>query len=196
MECVECTYLDLSTGDCYGEYFCEKKYERHSPIDPTCGSFTRAYSRSSSEINNAKDFYNSKNSSSCYITTMICHCLCVSDSNYFLNTLRKFRDNYLVNNEEYREVLVEYDIVGPMIAKSIAEDRQNKFIAARMFYNYINPIVSLINDGMYKDAISLYKLMTNILKQLYNIDYKLTNDQIMNSNLKESGHGVYKKIKK
>ena len=65
-----------------------------------------------------------------------------------------------------------------------------------MFFNYINPVVSLINDKMYKDAVSLYKLMIKKLKELYNISYIISSKEVLNSDIKKSGHGYYvKKLK-
>ena len=192
--CGTCTYLDLSDGNCYGKYYCNKKCERHLATDTACYSYTKAYSRDSGAIKNAIDFSKGKSSNSgCYITTMLCDILKLSDSNYYLNTLRMFRDNYLSKNEEYKGILVEYDIIGPMICSNLINDKQNKLIAARMFFNYIKPVVSLINDKMYKDAISLYKLMINQLKELYNISYSISNEEILNSDIKKSGHGYFVK---
>lgn len=37
--CGECTYIDLSTGDIYGKFICERKWERHLATDLECGSF-------------------------------------------------------------------------------------------------------------------------------------------------------------
>lgn len=192
--CGSCTYLDLSDGNCYGKYYCNKKYERHLATDTACSSYTKSYSRDNGTIKNAIDFSKSKNSSSgCYITTMLCDILKLSDSNYYLNKLRNFRDNYLSKNEEYRKLLVEYDIVGPEISKNILSDKQNKLISARMFFNYIKPVVSLIDDKMYKDAVNLYKLMVESLISLYNINYSINEEQIINSDIKKSGHGYYVK---
>ena len=192
--CGSCTYLDLSDGNCYGKYYCNKKWERHLATDPACYSYTKAYSRDSGTIKNALDFSKSKNSSSsCYITTMLCYILKLSDFNYYLNTLRNFRDSYLSKNIEYNYLLVEYDIIGPMICNNLINDKQNKLIAARMFFNYIKPVVSLINDNMYKDAINLYVLMINKLKGLYDINYIITEKQIDNCDIKKAGHGYYVK---
>ncbi len=195
MECVKCTYLDLKTGDYYGKFYCDKKYERHYPLDNACGSFTKAYSRSNGEIRNAIDFYNSK-TSSCYITTMLCNILKLSDSNYYLNTLRNFRNNYLIKDYKYKNILIEYDIIGPVIANMLIDDSKKSFVAARMFYNYIQPIVSLIKDHMYVDAINSYKMMINILKKRYDINLIPTIDQIENGDIEKSGHGSYVKMKK
>lgn len=192
--CGSCTYLDLSDGNCYGKYYCNKKWDRRLATDPACDSYTKAYSRDSGTIQNAINFSNGKNNSGCYITTMLCNILKLSDSNYYLNTLRNFRDNYLSKNDKYKGLLVEYDIIGPNICYYLLADRQNKLIAAKMFFNYIKPVVSLINDKMYVDAINRYKMMIETLKCLYGIEANITEYEIANSDISKSGHGIYKQL--
>ena len=191
--CGSCTYLDLSTGNCYGKYYCNKKWDRHLATDTACSSYTKAYSRSNSSINNAVDFSNSKTSSNCYITTLLCGLLSLNDSNYYINILRSFRNNYLRYNQEYNHLLVEYDIVGPLICKNLIIDKNNRLIAAKLFYNYINPIVSLIEDKMFVDAIVRYTMMVDKLKNLYGINRVVTDCEIINSDISLSGHGKYEK---
>ena len=192
--CGSCTYLDLSDGNCYGKYYCNKKWDRHLATDTACGSYTKAYSRDRGTIENAIDFSKVKNNSGCYITTMLCDILKLSDSNYYLNTLRNFRDNYLAKDNQYKELLVEYDIVGPQICHYLLVDRQNKLIAAKMFFNYIKPVVSLINDKMYIDAINRYKMMIEALKCLYGIEANITEYEIASCDISKSGHGIYKQL--
>lgn len=189
--CGSCTYLDLDYGgNCYGKYYCNKKWDRHLATDTACSSYTKAYNRSNSTINNAIDFSNSKTSSSCYITTLLCGILKLSDSNHYINTLRNFRNNYL-RNSEYNNLLVEYDVVGPIICKYLENDKQNRLVAAKLFYNYISPIVSLIDDKMYKDAIVRYIMMVERLKSLYGINRCVTTLEIEECDIDLAGHGKY-----
>ena len=189
--CGSCTYLDLDYGgNCYGKFYCNKKWDRHLATDTACSSYTKAYNRSSSAINNAIDFSNSKTSSSCYITTLLCGILKLSDSNHYINTLRNFRNNYL-RNSEYNNLLVEYDVVGPIICKYLENDKQNRLVAAKLFYNYISPIVSLIDDKMYKDAIVRYIMMVERLKSLYGINRYVTTFEIEECDIDLAGHGKY-----
>ena len=190
--CGSCTYLDLSTGDLSGKYYCKKIYDRHLATDNVCYSYTKAYSRSTGEYNNAVDYSKNKNSSSgCYLTTIMCNILKINDNNYYLNTLRNFRDNYLHKNLEYSKILVEYDIVGPMLCEYIKSDKNNKLIASKVFFNYIKPVVSLIEDKMYKDAIVRYMMMVNSLKSIYGINTFISIEEIINCDISLSGHGKY-----
>ena len=177
--CGECTYLDLNTGDIYGKFYCEKRYERHTANDVECSRFCTAYSRSDSEIRNAMEYSSDHTSSGgCYITTIICDVLKVPDKNIFLDTLRFFRNNILQNDEKYKDILVEYDIVGPIIAKNINNDPLKYQIATNTFFKYIKPITNMIKSKNYDEAINNYKDMTNRLKNF--------------ADIKNSGHGIYK----
>lgn len=191
--CGECTYLDLETGDIYGKFYCEKKYERHLATDIECGRFCRAYSRDNSSIQNAYNYSKDKTSSGCYLTTMMCNILDMPDNNMYLQTIRDFRNNYLQKNEEYKDLLVEYDIIGPKIAEALNNDPLKKVIAKKYFNFYINPITNLIKTNLYTAAINIYKQMTNSLKDLYSLDnISLSTLEIDNADINESGHGIYK----
>lgn len=191
--CGECTYLDLSTGDIYGKFYCEKRYERHTANDVECSRFCTAYSRSDSEIKSAMEYSREHTSSGgCYITTIICDTLKAPEKNTFIETLRAFRNNVLQNDEKYKDILVEYDIVGPIIAQNISNDPLKYQIAANTFFKYIKPITKLIKSKNYDEAINSYKDMTNKLKNFYNINTTISIDEIEKADIKQSGHGIYK----
>ena len=194
--CGECTYLDLSTGDIYGKFYCDKKWERHLSTDIECGSFCRAYSRDSSTIQNAYRYSNDHTNSGCYLTTMLCNILGMNDNNIYLETMRNFRKNILQKDEKYKYLLVEYDIIGPKIAKYLNNDPLKEKIAQNYLKIYIVPIINLINEKKYELAINLYVFMTNSLKFLYDLSHiSISNIEIDNADIKKSGHGIYKQKK-
>jgi len=191
--CAECTYLDLSDYNSSGAYWCDKKLERHLATDPECGSFCRAYRRSYSAISNAIDYSNSKNSGgNCYLTTMLCNILGMDDNNIYLKTIREFRNNILQKNEKYKQLLVEYDIIGPKIAEALYNDPLKDKIAKIYFENSIIPITLLINNKEYDKAINLYSKMTLNLKNFYSINnISISVEDINNADIEKSGHGKY-----
>lgn len=191
-QCAECTYLDLEDANSDGEYWCEKKCERHLATDPECGIFCSAYSRSSGAINNAISYSNSKNQSSCYLTTMLCSILNLPDNNIYLETIRGFRKNILQKDEKYKRLLVEYDIVGPVIANALANDPLRETIAMVYLTNFIIPITGFINNKENERAVNKYYQMTNNLKTFYGVNnYNVSVEQINNANIEKSGHGKY-----
>ena len=192
-QCAECTYLDINYGHSSGKFWCDKKCERHFATDPECGSFCRAYSRESCTINNAIEISRQHNSSDgCYLTTMLCSILQLPDSNIYLDTIRNFRNNVLQKDDCYKQLLVEYDIIGPKIAEALSNDPLKDRIAKIYFNNYITTIVHSIKNNKYDMAINKYIEMTNNLKNFYGItDYNITLEEVNNADIEKSGHGRY-----
>ena len=126
-------------------------------------------------------------------TQRIVDILKLSDTNYYISTLRNFRDNYLRYKMEYKHLLVEYDIVGPIICENLIMDKQKRLIASKLFYNYISPVVSLIEDKMFMDSIVRYSMMVNKLKDVYSINANITNKDIEDCDINLAGHGQYQK---
>lgn len=192
-QCVECTYLDINYGHNSGKFWCGKKCERHYATDPECGSFCRAYSRDYGTISNAIDISKSYTSGGgCYLTTMLCNILNLPDNNIYLETIRGFRKNILQKNEKYKSLLVEYDVVGPVIANTLANDPLKETIAKVYLTNFIIPITGFINSKEYDRAVDKYYQMTNNLKTFYGLNnYNVSVEQINNADIENSGHGKY-----
>ena len=190
--CAACTYLNEEYS--YRGYWCERKGEYHFANDAKCRDFCEAYKRRDSSRENMYD--NSSNSNSgCYITTIICNILHFSDDNYYLNTLRKFRDNIMKPDPKYLPLLLTYDIIGPEIANKLKKDKKSEEVAIHYFDNYIIPAVDAIEYGKENLAIELYKKMTYALANRYNIDVTLINIDTTNLDTKYLGHGKVKVLK-
>lgn len=186
--CAACTYLNES-GDYNGKYFCDKKCERVYANDSKCYSFCEAYSRSNSSRANMYDYSRGHQSSGCYITTIACKLLGYQDNNYYLNTLRNFRDNVMKKDPKYITHLVTYDAIGPVIAKNLEEDKNGKEIATCMFDRYITKSVSAIEEEKYDEAVNIYIAMTDNLARMYNIDTNIIMPDINKVEIKSLGHG-------
>lgn len=189
--CSECTYLKPDSEDLYGRYWCETRLERVLATDEECYRFCRAYSRSSSTSEKFEKISKDKSESQCYLTTVMCQILKMTDDNYFLNTMRHFRNETLQKNEKYKHLLVEYDIIGPKIVQNIMDDPMRVKISVDCMYNYIKPITKLIKTNENDSAVNMYTEMTNKLKSLYNIDSYISVEQINKADINKSGHGVY-----
>ena len=188
--CAACTYMDEKL-DC-GKYWCEKKGENRKASDPKCYSFCEAYRRSNSAREN---MYNNSNASSgCYLTTIMCNILNYPDNNYYLNTLRKFRDNYMKQNPKYFPLLFMYDTIGPIISYKLSKDKHNKEIAMTFFNNYIVKSVNAIEEEKYEIAINIYKAMTESLTERYHFDINLITPPNVNEiDFNNLGHGKIRK---
>lgn len=170
--CAACTYLG-ERSDCNGKYWCERKGENHYATDPKCYSFCEAYSRSSYARQNMYDNSKSHSSSGCYITTIMCNILGMPDDNYYLQTLRNFRDNVLKKDTKHFPLLIQYDKIGPSLSVCLADDKYSKEIAQTLFINYIEKTVTAIEEGKPNTAINIYVAMTNTLIERYQPDATL-----------------------
>ena len=166
--CAACTYLG-EREDC-GKYYCDRKGEYHYATDPRCYSFCEAYGRSTSARENMYNNSKSHSSSGCYITTIMCNILGMTNDNYYLQTLRNFRDNVLKKDAKNFPLLIQYDKVGPIIASCLEKDENNKVIAESLFTNYIERTVSAIEEDKINTAINIYIAMTMSLAERYQIE--------------------------
>ena len=129
----------------------------------------------------------------CYLTTIMCHLLDYPDDNYYLNTLRKFRDNVMKKDNKYIPLLMTYDIIGPMIAEKLGNDPNGKEIALAYFNHYIMPSITAIEEEKYGIAINIYREMTYKLATYYNIDISIPKLDIKNIDMAILGHGKIRK---
>ena len=197
--CSECTYLDLDKEYNYndGRFWCETKLEWHYANESECWRYCTAYSRSHSVSKSYKEHSENcqSNSSGCYLTTITCEIMGLKDDNYYLQTLRKFRKNVLQKDQKYKELLVEYDIVGPIIANKLKQELNKDMIALNLLKLGISKTVYHILNDDNLSAIKTYSTMTELLIQGYNINLKPTDEQIENADINQAGHGVYIKKK-
>ena len=134
--------------------------------------------------------YDNYESVGCFITTVVVHILGMNDDNVVLQVLRNFRSEFLQTNPEYNELLLKYDAVGPLIARSIAHDKNNAYeVALDLYRVYIQGAYDYIRRGHPQKALILYKEMTENLMKHYQISYFIPDGMESKINEQESGHG-------
>ncbi len=192
--CIDCNKLNIR--DKYDRRVrCTYKCEYITPKtsnDYNCYGYCYDYSRSSSDKNEVKNYIEYYNNG-CYITTIICNILGMNNTNYYLETLRNFRNNYMQTNINYLPLLAEYDIIGPIISNKIINSKNNQQIAYTIFNKYITKCVNLIERKKYKEVITIYTIMTLELKKLFKLNKYHITDKVINSlSISKSGHGKIK----
>ena len=190
--CAACTYMK-ENENC-GKYWCEMKREYRLACDSRCYNFCEAYRRSNSSRENMYRISQGAGSG-CYLTTIMCKLLNYPDDNYYLNTLRFFRDNVMQTNINYLPLLLAYDTVGPQIADKLEKDPNNKTIAITFFNNYITKAVTAVENGKNNEAIKIYTAMTSTLAENYNIPLKSVEATSENIDPRTLGHGYRRKIR-
>ncbi len=190
--CAACTYLS-ERANYSGKYWCERKGIDIEASAPKCYNFCEAYSRSNYARENMYQNSQGSSSSGCYLTTIMCKILNYPNDNYYLNTLRKFRDNVMLKDKKYLSFLLMYDFAGPMISYELEKDKNKEEIAKTFFNNYITKSVTAIELEKYDTAINIYKAMTEELGNRYHIDINLvTPEKVEDVDITTLGHGKRK----
>ena len=186
--CAACTYMG-ENADYDGKYYCERKGERRYASDAKCYSFCEAYSRSTYSRENMYENSRQHQSSGCYLTTAMCNILGYPDNNYYLETLRNFRDKVLQQDFKYIPLLLSYDVIGPQIAYELEKDENKVEIATNLFNKFITASVTAIENNKINDAVNIYIAMTQSLAERYNINTNIVMLNPNEVNIKELGHG-------
>ena len=190
--CCACTYMSEQEDN--GKFWCSEQGEDRYACDAKCRSFCEAYGRSNYSRQNMYDVSASASNSGCYLTTMMCQLLGYKDDNYYLNTLRHFRDNVMKTNDEYIPLLIVYDVVGPIISKKLANDEFGEVIAKVYFDEYITKSVQAIENDRNQEAINIYIAMTDSLAKRYGIDTTFVRPNIKNIDMQSLGHARVRKF--
>ncbi len=201
--CADCSYLDYKMCE-YGKYRCSRKYEYRYADDKECIYFCENKYSSDLEIKyrserEKKDAINNSIKSrngGCYITTIIVDTLNLGDNNYSLNIIRNFRNNYLQKDNKYKILLLDYDLLGPIIANSIRNDKNKLNVCQNMYNLYIIAITNDIENNKYDDAIIKYVNMTEILRLYYSINNIDINNEYDNYDINNLGHGKIRILNK
>lgn len=174
-QCGGCTYYDFEGDDRKG--YCSWYKSYYYPGDSCSHQNPR------------------NNSSSCYITTIICDVLDFNDDCFVLTSLRKFRDNVMQNDCRYLPLLFEYDVIGPKIASLIKEEyskTQDKEMWIQFYNFYLVKTANYIKDNKYDDAITRYMEMISSLKEYFSLEDINLMEIAKDYDMKNGGHGKLK----
>lgn len=172
-QCGECRKLD--TCDIQdGRAFCKEKKERRFACDyyaEECSEFFRVgwgdTSAAKEAIRRAEEYKKEHESGSCFITTAVVHILKKTDDCQELTVLRKFRKEVLQKDEQYRDILLRYDTVGPVLARALANDENRLQVAIDLYNIYIRGCVQYIESGDIANAVVFYKEMVENMMLKY-----------------------------
>ena len=103
----------------------------------------------------------------CFITTAVCENLGKPDNCYELTTFRNFRDKWLVNQSDGKNLIAEYYSIAPAIV-----DKINRLPDAAKIYDdirekYLVPCLELIERGDNQSCKRLYVEMVTSLKKKF-----------------------------
>lgn len=103
----------------------------------------------------------------CYITTAVCKNLHKSDDCYELETLRAYRDQYLLAECHEDALVEEYYRVAPAIVEAINQLSDSDKIYRGILEEYIQPCIQLIESEKKEECKELYIKMVRTLEEQY-----------------------------
>ncbi len=103
----------------------------------------------------------------CYITTAVCENRNLPDDCYELETLRAYRDGYLMETEEGKNLVEEYYDLAPVIVRAIDMREDRKEIYEELYRSCLLPCIRCIENGEQEKCKELYTGMVMDLKKKY-----------------------------
>ncbi len=101
----------------------------------------------------------------CFITTAVCDFEGLADDCDTLQILRGFRDGYMTQNDDTKNLVKQYYSEAPAIVEAIAKRDDKEIIYRQMRDTFINPCVTLITAGHYNAAFILYVALFDFAKK-------------------------------
>lgn len=103
----------------------------------------------------------------CYITTAMCRDTGKPDDCAELQSLRKYRDEVMLNDSEGRALVKEYYLKAPKIVSLINQEPDHRQIYQSLREHYIVPAAQAADAGDNAKALELYRTMVESLSQKY-----------------------------
>lgn len=103
----------------------------------------------------------------CYITTAVCYSLNKNDNCYELQMFRRFRDEWLLMQNDGKAIVEEYYRIAPSIVSEIEKQTDCLIIFKNIWNCYLSKCLSMIENGKYRECKNLYMDMVDNLKRKY-----------------------------
>lgn len=103
----------------------------------------------------------------CYITTATCEEFGKPDDCYELTQFRKFRDEWLLLQDDGKMLIQKYYNDAPKIVEEINSQENHKEIYHNINENYLKPCLLMIEREEFEECKNLYSEMVNKLSEEY-----------------------------
>lgn len=103
----------------------------------------------------------------CYITTAVCESLGKPDDCHELQVLRNYRDEYLMESEEGKDIVMKYYDIAPTIVKRINQTEDAKQIYRDIYTDYLVPCIQLAESQKLEECKETYRSMVQELQNKY-----------------------------
>ena len=92
----------------------------------------------------------------CFITTACVEQRGLSDDCHEMQVLRQYRDILVENDEEFRNMILEYYRKAPLIIQAIETRNDSAEVYDALYNNMIKPCVNMLEEGKTEEAKELY----------------------------------------
>lgn len=106
-----------------------------------------------------------QSSGGCFLTSACVEAKGLPDDCYELTTLRKFRDEYITNQEGGKCEIAHYYHVAPAIVERIKKSSNAMATFEKIYADLVIPCVKLIEDGDYVSAHNKYREYVTMLER-------------------------------
>lgn len=103
----------------------------------------------------------------CYITTAVCESMDKPDDCYELTTLRNYRDGYLMQTEEGRELVEEYYDTAPFLVQVLNMQKDSGSIYEDIYKDYLEPCIHCIEQNENEECRRIYVDLVRGLQKKY-----------------------------
>lgn len=152
---MACSYYTFRQND----YYCMKKKDYVN--SDTYYKYCRNYDYRDCPI------YKDDPSGGCYLTSACMFAKGLPDNCYELETLRHYRDTWLMSSKEGQLIVKQYYAVAPKIVSSINDSEDSKVVYEMLYDKMVMPCVRLIEERKYRETMELYRDMTLKLEKRY-----------------------------
>lgn len=144
-------------------YNISRLYEDGGPGLPKDKELARAYKEESKKYEQYKDQFNK----GCFITTATCSALNKPDDCYELATFRRFRDTWLLRQDDGSALIKEYYRIAPLIVAGINRLPNSEEIYRSIWKEWLASCLTLIEQNKNEDCkIQYIEMVTSLKKSL------------------------------
>lgn len=105
--------------------------------------------------------------SGCFITTAVCGSLGRPDDCYELSSFRKFRDNWLLAQDDGPKLVEQYYDIAPSIVEKINAQSDSDGIYKSIWNKYLKPCLHFVESNENEKCKRLYIQMVNTLREKF-----------------------------
>lgn len=157
---MSCPFYKYESGFFSGDYYCVKQ-EKVVNSD-IYYKFCRNYDYTDCPI-----YKHESSSGGCYLTSACTAARGLPDDCYELQTLRRFRDEWLKQQPDGILLIARYYEVAPKIVAAIDTREDRLAVYDGIYQDLVMPCVKLIEQEYFADALNLYRAYTESLEKKY-----------------------------